>query len=220
MGHLIFHVEHSTLKAELGAGLPGEEDALLGGGKVERGAFAIGQKGESALALRRAYEDCQLAAGGNQAGGSDQRVIEAFDSAQGDQAGTLGERFGTDIEDGKAGEMERATDFAEKGRLFAAAFDEGELQTGSPILQGQAGKAGSAAEIEDLLLGIAGKERAGGEERLAEMTNDHLLWRTEGSEVHALVPAREQVEVDADRGQQSVIEFGGGDKGREQVAQG
>lgn len=204
----------------LGAGLPGEEDALLGGGKVERGALAFGQERKSALAPRFADEDCQLAAGGNQMGGSDQGAIEAFDSAQGDQAGALRERFGTDIEDGKAGEMECATDFAEKSGLFAVAFDEGELQPGSPILQGQTGEAGTAAEIDDFLLGAAGKERAGGEERLAEMTNDHLLWRTDGSEVDALVPSGEQVEVDADRGEQSVIEIGGGNEGREQVAQG
>ena len=153
-------------------------------------------------------------------GGSDQDVIEAFNSAQGDQARTLGERFGTDIEDGKSGEMECATDFTEKGRFFAMAFDEGELQPGSPILQGQAREAGTAAEIEDLMLGVAGKERAGGEERLAEMTNDQFLGRTQGSEVHALVPADEQVEVDADSGQQSVVEIGGGDEGREQVTQG
>ena len=71
-------------------------------------------------------------------------------------------------------------------------------RSGRPILDGQAGEAGAAAEIEELLLGVARAEVAGGEERLAEMALDHSLGCAQGGEVHALVPADEQREVDGD----------------------
>ena len=133
---------------------------------------------------------------------------------------SLLERFGADVEDGKAGEVEGASDLAQEGGFFAVALDEGELEVGRPILDGQAGKAGAAAEIEELVLGIARAEVAGGEERLAEVALDHSLGSAQGGEVHALVPAGEQREMDVDGGEQSVVEFGGRDEGCEQSAQG
>ncbi len=179
-----------------------------------------GKRDKRTLALGLADENGEATAGGDKAGGGGECLVELLDRAHGDQAGALGDGLGAGVEDGKAGEMEGPADLAEEGRFLAVAFDEGELQLRGPILDGQAGKAGAAAEVEDVLLGVAGEERAGGEERLAEMADDHLLGGAQGGEVHALVPAGEQVEVDADGGQQRVIEFGGGDEGREQVSQG
>jgi len=149
---------------------------------------------------------------GDQARGVDQGMVELLNRTHGDQAGALGERFGADIKNGKAGELERASDFAEKGR-FLPWLSMRVSCIWWPILERQAGKAGSAAEVEDVRAGVAGEERAGGEERLAEVTDDHLLGRAQGGEIHALIPAGEQIEMDGDGGQQGVIEFGGGTKG-------
>ena len=132
----------------------------------------------------------------------------------------LGERLGADVEDGKAGEVEGAADFAKEGRFFAVAFDQGELKPGRPILDGQAGESGAAAEIEERFCWIPGK-RAGGRQRATRQSGgDHLFGRAQGGEVHALVPAGEQLEMDDDGGEQSVVELGGRDEGRKQIAQG
>ena len=92
-------------------------------------------------------------------------LFEVLDGAHGDQAGASWERrFGAGVEDGKAGEVEGASDFAQEGGFFAVALDEGELEVGRPVLDGQAGKAGAAAEIEEILPGVA-RSRGGGRRR-------------------------------------------------------
>ena len=182
--------------------------------------FRPGAEGKGALALRLADENGEAAAGGDEPGGGEESVVELLDGTHGDQAGALRERLGAGVEDGKAGELKGSSDLAEEGCFLAVALDERELKAGSPVLHRQAGKAGATAEIEDFLLRVAGEELAGGEERLAEMTEHHLLGCAQGGEIHALIPADEQIEMDADGGEQGVIEFGGGDKRREQVAQG
>ena len=192
----------------------------MGGREREGGAGAGGQQGQGALGLGLADEQGETASGGDEAGGSEQGLFEVLDGAHGDQGRALMERFGAGVEDGEAGEVEGASDFAQEGGFFAVALDEGELEAGRPILDGQAGKAGAAAEIEEVVGGVARAEVAGGEERLAEVALDHSLGRAQGGEVHALVPADEEREMDGDGIEQKVIEFGWRDKGCEQSAEG
>lgn len=192
----------------------------MGGRERDGGAGAGGQQGQGALGLGFANQQGQAASGSDEAGGSEQGLFEVLDRAHGDQGRSLGERFGADVEDGEAGEVEGASDFAQEGGFFAVALDEGELEAGRPVLDGQAGESGAAAEIEELVLGVARAEVAGGEERLAEVALDHGFGRAQGGEVHALVPADEEREMDGDGIEQKIVEFGGRDEGCEQSAEG
>ena len=68
-------------------------------------------------------------------------------------------------------------------------------------MDGEAGKAGSGAEIEEGGVGgQAGDEVEAGEETLAEVAADDFLGFADGGEVGAGVPLEEQVEVGGELG--------------------
>jgi len=209
----VFHVEQLER-------LPGEQDALLGGRKIEGRYLAGGQKYEGTLALSFADENGELAAGGEEPGSGDERLIELLDGAHGDQAGALGDGLRAGVEDGEIGELEGASHLAQEGRLLAVTLDERELELRSPIPHGKARESGAGAEVEDVKGGIAGKKLAGGEKGLAEVARDHLLGRAQGGEIHVLVPAKKEVEMSLDGREQEGVEFGGGNEGGEKFAEG
>src|ERR1700722_2032214 len=64
------------------------------------------------------------------------------------------------------GKVEAAGGFAEEGSFFVLGFGEGDLNVGAKEGDGQAGEAGSRAEVEEC--GRAGVEVLGGEEAFSK----------------------------------------------------
>jgi len=92
--------------------------------------------------------------------------------------------------------------FAEKSGLFVLRFGEGNGDFGAEKGDGEAGKAGSAAEVEK---GWARAEMPGGEEAFSEVTADDLFGVADRCEVGAGVPFEEEVEIEGELGEN----FGG-----------
>ena len=167
------------------------------------------KQGEGVLALGLADKDGEAASRGEQAGGGEESLIELLDGAHGDKRGALRKALGAGVKDGETGEVEIAADFAEEGGFLAVSFDESELELWCPVLHGEAGESCTAAEIENLLGGVAGEELGGGEEGLSEVADDHFLGGAEGGEVHALIPAEEEREVGGDGFEEGSVKGGG-----------
>lgn len=157
--------------------------------------------------------------GGDEADGGGEYLVEALDGTHGHERGLGGDGFGALIENEDVGELDGAADLLEERGFLAVGLDQGEGEHGRPVFEGEAGEAGAAAEIEDILGCIAWEKMAGGKERLAEVADDHLFRGAQGGEVHALVPADKQVEVSLNGGKHLVVEIGGGNEGREQLSQ-
>ncbi len=95
-------------------------------------------------------------------------------------------------------ETEGSDYFAEESRLFVLGFGEGYLDFGAEQGYGEAGEAGSRAEVEEG--GGAGIEVLGGEEAFAEVAADDLLWVADSGQVGAGVPLEKEVQVGGEPG--------------------
>ena len=113
------------------------------------------------------------------------------------------EVFGAGGGDGDVMQVEGADDFLEKCRFAMLGLDERDGQLGTPDLDGQAGKAGAGADIQEAHgtgLMAHGEENLGGEQGFAEVAGDDLLGVVDGGEVHARVPAMEDLEIGGELG--------------------
>jgi len=113
------------------------------------------------------------------------------------------------------GEVKVADGFAEEGSLFVLGFGKGDLNVGPEKDDGQAGEAGSGAEVEEC--DRANVKVLGGEEAFSEVAADDLLGIADRGEVSAGVPLEEEVEVCAKLGEESGGDIGFGEVRGEQV---
>ncbi len=161
----------------------------------------------------------------DQAGGNREDLIETFDGAKSnDVGGRAGEVFGTAVEDPGVLEGEHADDFAEECGLALARLDQRQRDLRRPDLDGQAGEAGAGADVEQTDAagngGVSREKVRGGEQGFANMSCHDIFRIARGGEIHAGVPAEQEVEVGGDplhleRGDSRRL-TGPGDERREQ----
>ncbi len=179
---------------ELGELLEGDE-AGAGAGKREvvgrgwRGGFGEGD---------------QPAEGGDSPAGGCEGDLHVVYRAEGDGGEGLagGHVLYAAGPDGRVGQVEAADGLAEEACLLALGLGERDVQVWEQELDGQAGEAGSGAEVEKTGRREEGRgkrkvrsELEGAEEALAEVALDDALGVADGGEVGAGVPAEEEVEV-------------------------
>ena len=189
-----------------------EEDGGVGCGEGDGGSE--GEGGEvGGVGLGGEGGEDDEGAGGAEGGGSDgggHRV----DGAEGDgvEGAAGGEGFdavGPDF----GGKAEGADGFLEEGGFFALRLGQGDGEGGVGELDGQAGEAGAGTEVEE---GGAGAEAGGGEEALAEVAADDVVGGADGGEVDALVPFKDEVEVEEELRGEGGRDVGvGGEEGEE-----
>lgn len=181
----------------------GEEDSGFGVGDGDRffpveggqelvGAGELGladEKGETAL---RGHEGCCR----------ENDLVEALDGTQGHEGGGGGrEVFGAAGEYIDVRQCKCADGFAQEGYFLVVRFDQGDLRLGRPDFQGQAGEAGTGADIdcqrsrggwERFVRGRrTGKQLASGEEGLPEMPGDDFFRGADGGEIDSGIPAEQ-----------------------------
>jgi len=139
---------------------------------------------------------------GSEIGGEVQGERHVVDGAEGDSVKTL------HVEEGfgargvhLSGEVEGANHFAEEGGLFTLRLGEGNGEVWAEDVEGEAGKAGAGAEVQD---GVDVLRKMGREEQaFTEVTGDDGLRLVDSGEVGAGVPFEKVVEVGAELTEES-----------------
>jgi hypothetical protein len=147
-------------------------------------------------------EGDKVATGGDARGGIGECLLHVVYGAEGDGVEAESWVEGVDARGPDfGGEMQGADGFAEERCLFALGFGEGNAKRGVEELDGEAGKAGTGAEVEEGGVGWeAWSEVPGSEEAFAEVAADDFFGVADGGEVGAGVPLEEEVEVGGELG--------------------
>jgi len=158
------------------------------------------------LHLRLSNEQGQAAKCRDQAGSNGEDALEVFDGAEGDGVGVtwLGREkvFGATGKYIDICQSNGPGDLTQEGGLLVVGLDQGEVEVRGPDLDGQARKASTGTDVDEMLgeipplrkprrLGHSRKQGTGGEKRLAEVAGDDLFWVADGSQADAGVPAKQ-----------------------------
>jgi hypothetical protein len=183
-GWAMFHVEHSVAGGS-------EEDAGLGVGDGDGGmeGKSCGEYGWCT------GEEEELVAGSGCCSGYGSGHVVYGTKGDGVELAGFGQAFGSGGPDFYR-KAKGADCFAEESGLFVLGFGKGDGDLGAQDGYGEAGEAGSAAEVEEG--GGCWVKVAGGEETLAEVAADYLFGITDGGEVGAGVPLEEEIEVEGE----------------------
>jgi len=195
-----WQIFHLLLPLVRGAG---EEDSGFGAGDGDR-FFPVeaGQEIVGARDLGLADEKGETALWGQEGCGREQDMVEALDGTQGHEGGGgRREVFGAAGEYIDVRQCKCADGFAQEGYFFVVRFDQGDPRVRRPDFHGQAGEAGTGAEIdyqrsrggwEHFVRGCrTGKQLAGGEEGLPEMPGDDFFRGADGGEIDPGIPAEQ-----------------------------
>lgn len=127
-------------------------------------------------------------------------MLQVPDSAHGGEV-KLGRRCGANqffnaiAADAYFTETADAGSFFKEGALFRHRFEEGDGKLGKSDLQGQAGEAGAASDVQQLAVEL---EVPRDEKAFAEMAGHAFFRRANGRKVDFLVPTKQQIEIGKD----------------------
>lgn len=161
-------------------GLPGEGVGGFGELLEIGGVGGGGEEGEDAIGLKEID--------GDRDGGT-----HLIDGAEGDAGVTRGEGFGAGCVHLGVGKVQRAECFAEEGSLLVLGLGERDGDLRAEDGDGQAGEAGSRAEVEQG--GEAGGQGAGAEDGFEKVAAEDAFFIADGGEVGTCVPPLQKSEI-------------------------
>lgn len=107
-----------------------------------------GDEGLGAGDLGAADEEGDTGGGGEEGGGGGEDGVEAFDGAQGEEAGGgRGKVLGAAGEYIDIRQCKSADDFAQEGHFLMVGLDQCDSGPGRPDLHGEAGESGSGTQV-------------------------------------------------------------------------